>query len=114
MLNQFAICGILERNPEWTRDNRYLCLRIRADDGSGRSTLVDAMAKEGDWYDDAVEGATVIASGKLTGRVNDKGYLNMGLWAFDVAIISVPDKAPKAKPRKDESASEEEEADIPF
>lgn len=95
MLNQFAICGILEKDPEWTKDSKYLCLRIRADDGSGRSTIVDALCKQGDWHDDAVEGATVIVSGKLTGRINDKGYLNMGLWAFDVHVLSVPEGRPK-------------------
>lgn len=112
MLNQFAICGVLEKDPEQTRDGKYLCLRVRADDGNGRSTLVEAICKEGDWFNDAVSGATVIVSGKITGRVNDKGYLNMGLWAFDVHVLSVPE----ARPKKDDDAPfpTEDEEDIPF
>lgn len=111
MLNQFAICGVLEKNPEHTRDGKYLALRIRADDGNGRSTLVEAICKEGDWYDNAVEGSTVIASGKLTGRVNDKGYLNMGLWAFDVHVLSVPETRPK---KEEEAPFPTDDDDIVF
>jgi hypothetical protein len=105
LLNQFAVCGILEEAPEWTSSGQYLKLRIRCDDGNGRSALVEAITKEGTWYEVAGEGSTVIVSGKLTGKVNDKGYLNMGLWAFDVHVV---DKGTKvANPPFDETADDD-------
>lgn len=105
MLNQFAVCGILEQDPEWTSSGQYIKLRIRCDDGSGRSTIVEAITKEGDWYDQSHQGSTVIVSGKLTGKINDKGYLNMGLWAFDVHVID------KGTPKKDDPPFDETQDD---
>lgn len=116
MLNQFAVCGVLKGEPEFVSNGKYLKLKIVGDDGNGRSTEVEALAKEGPWFDDAIDGATVIVSGKLTGRVNDKGYLNMGLWAFDVQVVNVPRLTVPDRGRKpsEPESDDSDDSNIPF
>ena len=112
MINQYAIVGKITERPKEMQNAGYVKFRLKIENEHlSRVDILELVAKnEGEWVDQATVGAILACSGALGGKINDKGYCNLSLYAKDVKVL-VQAGAPRQAVASDNN---EDEEDIPF
>lgn len=88
MLNTFAIVGIVNGNPSPIGQGTYYKMRIDVENvKASRTDAIEVIAKA-DAVSHIKNGSTVAAQGSVGGKVSDKGYLNVSLFAMSVSVLS--------------------------
>jgi len=114
MINQYAIVGKITETPKEMQNAGYLKFRVKIENEHlNRVDMLELVAKnEGEWVGQATVGAIVACSGALGGKINDKGYCNLSLYAKDVKVLV--QAGATRQPVAAAAASNEDEEDIPF
>lgn len=92
MINSYSIVGEVAESATTLPNGGYAKLRLKLTNSLNRTEMVEVVSKVGDWTQTALPGAIVAVSGSVGGKINDKGYLNLSLWARDIILI-VPSDA---------------------
>lgn len=92
MINSYSIVGEVAESATTLPNGGYAKLRLKLTNSLNRTEMVEVFSKVGDWTQTALPGAIVAVSGSVGGKINDKGYLNLSLWARDIILI-VPSDA---------------------
>lgn len=88
MINNYSIVGEVAETATTLPNGGYAKLRLKLTNSQNRTEVVEVISKTGDWTSTAMPGAIVAVSGSVGGKINDKGYLNLSLWARDITLVS--------------------------
>lgn len=87
MINNYAIVGEVAESAQTLPNGSYAKLRLKVTNSQNRTEMLEVISKVGEWTSTALPGAVVAISGSIGGKLNDKGYLNLSLWARDINIV---------------------------
>lgn len=86
--------SIIETPVESKVGSGYYRTKIEVkDEEYGKSQVLEVMSKHASWMNDADAGDFVIVTGSLSGRANDKGFVNMSIWARSVEVVGAAQTA---------------------
>lgn len=88
MINSYSIVGEVAESATTLPNGGYAKLRLKLTNSLNRTEMVEVVSKVGDWTQTALPGAIVAVSGSVGGKINDKGYLNLSLWARDIILVT--------------------------
>ena len=94
--NLVIVSGYITERPAETKPGSGYYrtkLEIR-DEEYGKHQLIEIMGKFGDWMDDSDVGDLLIVTATLSGRANDKGFINMSLWSRSVEVVTMGHSVP--------------------
>ena len=101
--NLVIVSGYVTERPVETKPGSGFYrtkLEIR-DDEYGKHQLIEVMSKLGSWMDDSDVGDLLIVTATLSGRANDKGYINMSLWSRSVELVTMNHSVPAGTEEED-------------
>jgi|688.fasta_scaffold1852562_2 hypothetical protein len=88
-VNVVVISGTVERGPEVTKaGSDYGRIRVSSEGYGDRIDLIEVVAKM-DKLESCQEGDWVVIRGSISGRENDKGYINMSVFADLIEISGI-------------------------
>jgi len=88
MLNSYSIVGEVMESPASLPNGAYSKMRLRLDNAkSNRTEIVEVVGKSDTLSDQFRPGCVVAITGQIGGKVNDKGYANLSLWASSASIV---------------------------
>ena len=120
MLNNYSFVGEVTESPAPLNNGAYSKLRLRLDNAkSNRSEFVEVVGKAENMSNQLQPGCIVAVSGQVGGKINDKGYFNISLWANTISLVHSPIRQhyqrPDPAPRPPKPTYEEvNDDDIPF
>ncbi len=88
MINNYSIVGEVAESATTLPNGGYAKLRLKLTNSLNRTEIVEVVSKVGDWTSTATPGSIVAVSGSVGGKINDKGYLYLSLWARDIILVT--------------------------
>lgn len=88
MLNTFALVGVVNGNPAPIGQGTYYKIRLDVENTkTNRTDAIEVIAKA-DAVSQIRDKNVVAAQGSIGGKISDKGYLNISLFAMNVSVLS--------------------------
>lgn len=88
MLNTFALVGVVNGNPAPIGQGTYYKIRLDVENTkANRTDPIEVIAKA-DAVSQIRDKNIVAAQGSIGGKITDKGYLNVSLFAMNLSVLS--------------------------
>lgn len=90
-INQFTIMGITRDNAAPLGQGTYSKIVLDcSNDKTNRTDVIEILGKTVD-LQSVRKGSLVVCSGSVGGKISDKGYLNLSLFAMNIVVAQEPE-----------------------